>query len=202
VKGKRQVITFSESASARLLEMLKAEGHEGYAVRVRVKGRDNDTFVYDIRSVAVADKSAGDEVVETDDFLVYIDPASAKRLNGAVVDLSVEEMGRFVVRNPNPVWADETADQVAALIVNQVNPAVAVHAGRVSLVDFDENIAYIVMQGGCQGCGLATVTLRQGIEKLILDEVPAVQSIVDVTAHDEGETPFFRRGQTGESPLT
>ncbi|MFW5692508.1 MAG: NifU family protein, partial [Chloroflexota bacterium] len=109
---------------------------------------------------------------------------------------------RFVVENPNPVWQDETADKVAAVIVDKVNPAVAVHSGRVSLVDFDEDIAYIVMQGGCQGCGLATVTLRQGIERLILDEVPAVKSVVDVTAHDEGETPFFRRGQVGESPLT
>lgn len=196
------MIAFTETAGARLIEMLKAEGHEGWAIRVRVKGRDNDTFVYDIRSVDVADKSAGDEVVETEDFLVYIDPASAKRLNGAVIDLSVEEMGRFVVRNPNPVWDNATADKVAALVVSKVNPAVAVHAGRVSLVDFDDDIAYIVMQGGCQGCGLATVTLRQGIEKLIMDEVPAVKSVVDVTAHDEGETPFFRRGQTGESPLT
>jgi Fe/S biogenesis protein NfuA len=196
------MITFSETAQARLVDMLKAEGHEGWAIRVRVKGRDNNRFVYDFRSVEVADKSAGDEVVETDDFRVYVDPASAKHLQGSSVDLSVEQMGRFVVDNPNPVWDDDTADAVADLIVERVNPAVAVHGGRVSLVDFDEDIAYIVMQGGCQGCGLATVTLRQGIEKLILDEVPTVRSIVDVTAHDEGEQPFFRRGQVGESPLT
>lgn len=196
------MITFSETAQARLVEMLKAEGHEEWAIRVRVKGRDNDTFVYSFDSVPVTDKSAGDEVVETGSFPVYIDPASAKRIRGASVDLSVEEMGRFVVDNPNPVWDEEAADKVASLIVNKVNPAVAVHGGRVSLVDFDEDIAYIVMQGGCQGCGLATVTLRQGIEKLILNEAPEVRSIVDVTAHDEGETPFFRRGQEGESPLS
>jgi Fe/S biogenesis protein NfuA len=195
------MITFSESARARLVDMLKAEGHEGWAIRIRVKGRDNNTYVYDFRSVEVADKSAGDEVVDTGDFLVYVDPASAKRLNGASVDLATAEMGRFVVENPNPVWQDETADKVASLIVDKVNPAVAIHSGRVSLVDFNEDIAYIVMQGGCQGCGLATVTLRQGIERLILDEVPAVKSVVDVTAHDEGETPFFRRGQVGDSPL-
>lgn len=196
------MITFSDNARARLVDMLKAEGREGWAIRIRVKGRDNDTYIYDFRSVEVADKSAGDEVVDTGDFLVYIDPASAKRIQGASVDISVAEMGRFVVNNPNAVWQDTTADQVAAVIVEKVNPAVAVHAGRVSLVDFDENIAYIVMQGGCQGCGLATVTLRQGIERLILDEVPTVRSVVDVTAHDEGEAPFFRRGQVGDSPLT
>ena len=196
------MITFSEKARARLVEMLKAEGREGWAIRIRVKGRDNDTYVYDFRSVEVADKGAGDEVVDTGDFLVYVDPASAKRIQGASVDLSVAEMGRFVVENPNPVWQDETAERVAAVIVDKVNPVVAIHSGRVSLVDFNEDIAYIVMQGGCQGCGLATVTLRQGIERLILDEVPAVKSVVDVTAHDEGETPFFRRGQIGESPLT
>lgn len=196
------MITFTDAAQKRLLEMLKAEGHEGWAIRIRVKGRDNNSFVYDVRSVAVADKSAGDEVVETDSFRVYIDPISAKRLKGSTVDLSVAEMGRFVVNNPNAVWEDETAGKVAGLMNEKINPAVAVHGGRVSLVDFDENIAYIVMQGGCQGCGLATITLRQGIEKLILDEVPTVQAVVDVTAHDEGETPFFRRGQTGASPLT
>lgn len=196
------MITFSEKARARLVDMLKAEGREGWAIRIRVKGRDNNTYIYDFRSVEVADKSAGDEVVDAGDFQVYIDPASAKRLKGASVDLSVAEMGRFVVENPNPVWQDEAADKVATVIVDKINPAVAIHSGRVSLVDFNEDIAYIVMQGGCQGCGLATVTLRQGIERLILDEVPAVKSVVDVTAHDEGETPFFRRGQVGESPLT
>jgi len=196
------MITFSDKARARLVEMLKAEGREGWAIRIRVKGRDNDTYIYDFRSVEVADKGAGDAVVDAGDFLVYVDPASAKRIQGSSVDLSVAEMGRFVVENPNPVWQDETAEKVAALIVDKVNPAVAIHAGRVSLVDFNEDIAYIVMQGGCQGCGLATVTLRQGIERLILDEVPAVKSVVDVTEHDEGETPFFRHGQVGESPLT
>jgi Fe/S biogenesis protein NfuA len=196
------MITFSDSASTRLVEMLKAEGRTDKAIRIRVKGRDNNRFVYDIRPVDVADKSAGDEVIETDSFIVYIDPASAKRVKGAAVDLSVEQMGRFVFDNPNSVWENDLADQVADLIIEKVNPAVAVHAGRISLVDFDDDIAYIVMEGGCQGCGLATVTLRQGIEKLILDEVPSVKSVVDVTAHDEGETPFFRRGQTGDSPLT
>jgi Fe/S biogenesis protein NfuA len=196
------MITFTDRAKTRLVEMLKAEGRTDKAIRIRVKGRDNNSFVYDIRSVDVADKGAGDEVVETDSFQVYIDPATAKRIEGAEVDLSIEQMGRFVVDNPNSVWESETADSVASLIIEKINPSVAVHAGRISLVDFDENIAYIVMEGGCQGCGLATVTLRQGIEKLILDEVPAVEGVVDVTAHDEGTTPFFRRGQTGDSPLT
>jgi Fe/S biogenesis protein NfuA len=196
------MITFSEAAQTRLTEMLKAEGHEGHAVRLRVKGRDNTTFTYDIRSVDAGEQSVGDEVIETPNFKVYVDPASSKRLKGATVDLSIQEMGRFVVDNPNPVWEDTLANEVARLIVDNVNPAVAIHGGRISLVDFEEGVAYIEMQGGCQGCGLAAVTLRQGIEKMILDAVPNVQSIVDVTEHDEGETPFFRRGQVGASPLT
>lgn len=196
------MINFTNSAQARLTEMLKAEGLDEAAVRLRVKGRDNAHFIYDIRSVDKADKGSGDEVVETSSFNVYIDPASAKHLDGATVDLSVEEMGRFVVQNPNPVWEDTLADQVAALIVQKINPTVAIHGGRISLVDFEDQIAYIEMQGGCQGCGLAAVTLRQGIEKMILDALPNVTSIVDVTSHEAGEQPFFRRGQSGDSPLT
>ncbi|NDJ54458.1 MAG: iron-sulfur cluster assembly accessory protein [Chloroflexi bacterium] len=196
------MITFTDGAQTRITEMLKAEGHEGRAVRLRIKGRDNTAFVYDIRSVEDANKGAGDEVIETESFSVFIDPASAKLLAGATIDLSIEQMGRFVVDNPNPVWQDETAAAVASLIVDRVNPAVAIHGGRVSLVDFEDDIAYLAMQGGCQGCGLATVTLRQGIEKLILEEVPAVKSIVDTTEHSEGDAPFFQRGQTGDSPLT
>ncbi|MFP4321833.1 MAG: NifU family protein [Anaerolineales bacterium] len=196
------MLTFSDAAQKRLTEMLKAEGMADAAIRLRVKGRDNTHFVYDIRSVDMADKGTGDEVVETSNFNVYVDPASAKRLTGATVDLSVEQMGRFIVENPNPVWEDNLANDVATLIVEKVNPAVAIHGGRISLVDFEEGIAYIEMQGGCQGCGLAAVTLRQGIEKMIMDALPSIQGIVDVTSHDAGENPFFRRGQAGDSPLT
>jgi Fe/S biogenesis protein NfuA len=196
------MITLTDAARTRLMEMMKAEGHEGYAIRMRVRGRDNRNFVYDFRPVKRADRGTGDEIVEADGLTVYVDPATAKRVNGATVDLSVEQMGRLVVDNPNPVWEDDTAENVAILIEDRVNPSVAVHGGRVALVDFDDDIAYIDMQGGCQGCGLATVTLREGIERLILEEVADVKSIVDVTDHEEGENPFYRRGQEGGSPLT
>ncbi|NDJ36408.1 MAG: iron-sulfur cluster assembly accessory protein [Chloroflexi bacterium] len=195
------MITLTDAARTRLLEMLKAEGHEGYAIRLRVRGRDNRNYVYDFRPVKHSDKGAGDEVVDADGLTIYLDPATAQRVQGATVGLSVEQMGRLVIDNPNTVWQDEAASAVADLIEDRINPSIAVHGGRVALVDYDEHIAYIDMQGGCQGCGLATVTLRQGIERLILDEVPTVKSIVDVTAHEQGENPFFRRGQEGGSPL-
>jgi len=72
-----------------------------------------------------------------------------------------------------------------------VNPGVAQHGGRVTLVDVRDNIVYLQMGGGCQGCGMASVTLSQGIERILKEQVPEITGIEDVTNHSEGDSPYF-----------
>ncbi|MCZ6824222.1 MAG: NifU family protein [Gemmatimonadetes bacterium] len=77
------------------------------------------------------------------------------------------------------------------MIDERINPGIASHGGHVSLVEVRDNVVYLEMSGGCQGCGMAKVTLQQGIERTLREGVPEISGIVDVTDHAAGATPFY-----------
>ncbi|HKZ07931.1 MAG TPA: NifU family protein [Methylomirabilota bacterium] len=90
--------------------------------------------------------------------------------------------------------SDETTDlktRVQELIDNMINPAVAGHGGFVDLIDVKDNKVYLQMGGGCQGCGAADVTLKSGIERLIKEELPEVEEVLDTTDHASGQNPYY-----------
>jgi len=97
---------------------------------------------------------------------------------------------RRVERTDAPVDDDALYDRVADLFETQVNPMVARHGGRIELIDVQDAIVLLRMSGGCQGCGMADVTLRQGIEAMLRQEVPEVQGITDITDHASGSNPY------------
>ena len=83
------------------------------------------------------------------------------------------------------------AEAVMQLLDEKVNPSVAAHGGRITLIDVADHVAYVRMEGGCQGCSASAVTLQQGVQNAILSEVPSIQGVVDVTDHSMGDNPFF-----------
>ncbi|HEX4599955.1 MAG TPA: NifU family protein [Gemmatimonadales bacterium] len=86
---------------------------------------------------------------------------------------------------------DSLYERVADLFEQQVNPMVARHGGRVELIDVQDAVVMLRMAGGCQGCGMADVTLRQGIEGLLQQHLPEVKGVVDITDHGAGSNPYF-----------
>lgn len=90
--------------------------------------------------------------------------------------------------------------RIQKTIEDMINPAVASHGGRVDLVDFVNQDAYIRLSGGCQGCASSSATLRNGIERLLREEYPDIRNIVDVTDHASGENPYYSKS-AGESPV-
>ena len=99
--------------------------------------------------------------------------------------------GGFSFDNPTPLWVDELSQKVADIINNEVNPAVASHGGVVELVGVDDNKAIIAFGGGCQGCGMADVTLKQGVEVMIKEKIPEIIEVIDSTDHAAGTNPFY-----------
>ena len=91
--------------------------------------------------------------------------------------------------------SDESATDLKAkvqdLIDNMINPAVAGHGGFVDLIDVKDNKVYLQMGGGCQGCGAADITLKSGIERLIKEELPEVEEVLDTTDHASGANPYY-----------
>jgi Fe/S biogenesis protein NfuA len=88
--------------------------------------------------------------------------------------------------------SDELRAKVQELIDSTINPAVAGHGGFIELLDVKDNKVYLAMGGGCQGCGAADVTLRSGIERLIKEELPEVEEILDATDHAAGSNPYYQ----------
>ena len=87
--------------------------------------------------------------------------------------------------------SEELKTRVQDLIDNMINPAGAGHGGFVELLDVKENKVYLQMGGGCQGCGAADVTLKSGIERLIKEEIPEIDEVLDATDHDAGSNPYY-----------
>jgi Fe/S biogenesis protein NfuA len=90
---------------------------------------------------------------------------------------------------------------VRQLLDEEINPAVAAHGGSVALLEVRDQRAYIQLGGGCQGCGMADVTLKQGIEVRIRERIPEIVEVVDTTDHAGGSNPYYRPSKGGRSPL-
>ena len=103
--------------------------------------------------------------------------------------------GEPAVGEMTPASGEELFERVQAVLVNEINPSIANHGGVVTLQRIEEGKAYVQMGGGCQGCGMADVTLKHGIESYLRQKVPEISEVVDVTDHDQGENPYFEPGK-------
>lgn len=192
------MITFTDKARERILAFIGEEKNP-VALRVSVQADSPLAPNYELSLVDELDEQPGDTVVDAGGFKVFIDEESAGKIEGTTVDwVEGAHGGGFNVVNPNlkPIGSEaptgELAERVARLIETQVNPAVASHGGHVTLVDVRDSVVFVQLAGGCQGCGMATVTLKQGIERLIKELIPEVTDVIDVTDHTMGRDPYYR----------
>lgn len=184
---------------------------ETLALFLEVSGEANGAYTYDIWFQQLRDAGPADLIEHYDaggaDLGVVLVAASLDRLQGATLD--VGEVGgeqSLVVINPNlpevtsaPPAARAGGDlssplakQVIEVLEAEVNPSIAGHGGRADLVAVEDGIAYLSMSGGCQGCGLASVTLSQGIAVALRESIPEITDVVDVTDHAGGSNPYYQ----------
>jgi Fe/S biogenesis protein NfuA len=196
------MITISDAAKAKVLELMAGEGQQGQGVRLGIRGRAAAGFIYDLRFEPESTVKADDIVIDAGGFKFFVDAKSAPDVEGVSIDYVDDLQGSgFKIDNPNPVWKNPTALAVQQVIDSQINPSVASHGGHVMLLDVKDDVAYIQLGGGCQGCGMADVTLKQGIEVAIKEAVPEIHRIVDSTDHAGGSNPFYKPAKGGESPF-
>jgi Fe/S biogenesis protein NfuA len=195
------MITVTDAARNKLIEIMNAKGQHGSALRLRITGRGSDEFNYDLRFVEMETCADDDARIDLEGLTLLIDGETAQHLPGTVIDFGGLAAGGLKIDNPNPVWEDATAAAVAMVIAKQINPGIKAHGGTINLVDVKEDVAYITMNGGCQGCGMAAVTLKLGIDRMIREAVPSIREVVDTTEHTQGKNPFFAAMANGQSPL-
>jgi Fe/S biogenesis protein NfuA len=180
------------------------------ALWLEVRGVQAGSFVYDLYFQAASDADEGDVRTTQEELAIIVPADSVDRLRGARLEWSEDNGGGLVLVNPNTPAPEEVAPnvpsdvlakgitsplalRVVAVLEQSVNPAIASHGGRADLVALNEEdgTAYLRLSGGCQGCAMSQMTLRQGIETALLEEVPELTKILDVTDHGSGDNPFY-----------
>jgi Fe/S biogenesis protein NfuA len=199
----------SEAALEQVLDILAAEDQpEALGLRVEVTGTRGVEYAYDLSFEERSDAGDDDLIYQQGDLVIMIPADSVDPLWGATLDVpSTAGQGGLVIRNPNrpdPLAAMDielsgtVTERIGQLLDQQINPSLAAHGGFASLVEVVEAPddpsavrAVITMGGGCQGCAVSAVTLREGIQKAILEHIPEVREVVDVTDHEAGDNPFY-----------
>jgi Fe/S biogenesis protein NfuA len=197
------MIKITDLAKSKVLELMEAEEEKGLALRVTIRGRGPGGFQTELNFAGQTERSPDDIVEDAGGFEIITDPKSAESLDGATVDfVEGAYQSGFKVENPNPLWKDPLAKAVQEVIDTKINPSVASHGGFIALLDVKDNKAYIQLGGGCQGCGMADVTLKQGIEVMIKEAVPQISEILDTTDHAGGTNPYYAPSKGGgPSPM-
>jgi len=192
------IIRVTEKALEKIHEIQQEQNHTGSALRVAVNLPSPAAFSYDLSFVENSRKSDEDLTQEVDGLVIYVDRDSLPRIQGATVDYVENLSGSgFKIDNPNqpPLMSNPVAQKVQKVLEEKINPGVASHGGYVSLIDVQEGRVFVQLGGGCQGCGMANVTLKSGIETMLKTEIPEVKEVLDTTDHAAGTNPYFRPGK-------
>jgi Fe/S biogenesis protein NfuA len=203
------VLQATDAAREMVLEVRSGEdAAESLALWVEVTGASGDAYTYDIYFQAVDDAGPDDWSDERGGLALVVRADSVAKMRGSVLDVNSDaDQGGMVIQNPNqpprPAGASpgmagppvdlsgDVAQRVMQVLEQQINPSIAAHGGRADLVAVEGDAAYLRLSGGCAGCGMATVTLSQGIEVALRESVTEITRVIDVTDHAAGTNPYY-----------
>ena len=194
------MIQISDTAQQHFRKLIEREALPGLGVRLSAV--DPGTPRADARlEFAEARDLVGDEwAVDCDGFTLYVDAASVRWLDGAEIDYVAQGANASLqIRAPKikgeaPAESASLVERVRWVVEHEINPQLAQHKGRVSVEQVSaEGVVLLRFGGGCNGCGLVDVTLKQGIEKTLMARVPGVSAVRDVTDHSTGDAPYMPR---------
>ena len=187
-----ELIQLTQIAKERVKSIIDSEDLEVEGLRVSITGRTSPSFEYSLG--LEVEVHSDDVVIDLGDLKVLVDSQSIDSLKGSTIDY-VEDLNAsgFRVDNPNePTWDDSRAQKIQELIDTRINPSVAAHGGNIQLLDVTDDSVYVHMGGGCQGCGQAAATLKQGVQAMIQEEFPEIVNVVDTTDHAAGTNPYYQ----------
>lgn len=199
------MLAITNAAYDKVMGFLLQEAEpERQAMWLEVTGSSANQWICSLSLKPLDAAAPYDAVVRHRDLAIVVPERDFDKVRGATIDWLDDPFGGGGLRvdNPNtpspaigaPPPADLSGDvpqRVIQVLDQHVNPTIAAHGGRAELVAVEQGTAYLRLGGGCQGCAMATVTLSQGIEAAIIQAVPEITSVLDVTDHQSGTNPYF-----------
>ncbi len=197
------MLTLTDTAKEQISSSL-AQQEDKTALRVEATTNGTSDFSYGMKLIGQQERTPEDVTVEGKEFQIVVDPKSAEYLKGATIDYEdkiVKSGFKFLNPNkpeitklgdgPRTDLTGPVAEKVQRLLDTELNPAVAAHGGKIQLVGIRDNKVYLSFGGGCHGCGMVDVTLKQGVEQRLRELIPEIEEVVDTTDHSTGENPFY-----------
>jgi len=194
------MIEISTNAQNHFRRLLNQQ--DGDAIGIRLYAIHGGTPAGDakLEFAEPADLKGDEWAVDCEGFTLYVDAASVTFFDGAEIDfLPSATGGSLNIRAPRikgalPGEDASLVERVRFVLDSEINPGVAAHGGRVSLEQITaDGVVVLRFGGGCHGCGMVDVTLKQGVEKTLLEKVPGVTAVRDVTDHSTGENPYYSK---------
>jgi Fe/S biogenesis protein NfuA len=204
-----RVLTVDRRALERLIAIRDQEPDAAdLGLVLAISGINGDKYAYEM-ALMVLDPPPADAVLEDHGGLTFVIPErDLDKLRGSEVKLSRDLLNPgLVLENPNspsprivhdgppPNLDGPVAERVVQVVTSMINPAIASHGGVAEVVAVEDGTVYVRLGGGCQGCGMATVTLSQGIESTLRQMVPEVTRVIDVTDHAGGTNPYYEQAK-------
>ena len=193
------MIEITESAQAYLRDLLVKQEEADTSIRVFVAQAGTPNAETCISYCRPNEQEEDDIPVQYDGFTAWFEKRSESYLEDAVVDYQEDKMGgQLTIKAPNARVPNVTSDsaledRINYILYNEINPALAAHGGMVTLVEvIEEDTAVLQFGGGCQGCSAVDITLKQGVEKALLDQIPELSAIKDATDHSDTENAYYR----------
>lgn len=192
------MITITDSAQSHFKKLL-ANQEEGTQIRVFVINPGTPTAECGVSYCTPDAVEANDTELKFAEFSAFVDEVSAPFLEEAVIDFVTDQLGsQLTLKAPNAKMrkVDDDApliERVEYMLQSQINPQLASHGGRVSLMEItDDGFAVLQFGGGCNGCSMVDYTLKEGIEKELLQRFPELKGVKDLTEHQSGEHSYYK----------
>lgn len=194
------MIDITESAQTHFRKLIEREALPGLGVRLAAVHAGTAKADVQLEFAEPGDLQGDEWAIDCEGFTLWLDAGTASFLDGARIDYEARATGgQLQIRAPKikgqaPPESASMVEQVRWLIESEINPQLASHRGHVSLQEVTaEGVVVLRFGGGCHGCGMVDVTLKQGIEKTLRDKVPGVTAVRDATDHDTGAAPYIPR---------
>lgn len=191
------IVSITESAREYLGDLLAKQDAEGIAVRMFVLNPGTPEAETCLSYCRPGEEKEDDDYEDLPEFRLYYEKRSISFLEDATVDYSADQMGgQLTIRAPNsrtPRVSEDSPleDKVNYILWNEINPGLAAHGGQVSLIEIDEDVAVLKFGGGCQGCSQLDITLRDGVQKTLMDNLPELKDVRDITDHSDNSNAYY-----------
>ena len=194
------MIQISESAQTHFRKLIEREALPGLGVRLSAVDAGTPRGDVRLEFTEPAELKGDEWAIDCEGFTLWLEADSVGALDGAEIDYETGATGgQLQIRAPRikgavPGESASLVERVRYLIEHEINPQLAAHRGNVALQEVTaDGVVVLRFGGGCHGCGMADVTLKQGIEKTLRDKVPGVTGVRDATDHDTGAAPYIAR---------